>query len=74
MKIESLTFLFAFTLLVFFSGFFVVFADDFQNGLDAYHERDYETASKLIVLLAEQGDKNAQYSFCCVSCNYFKKK
>jgi hypothetical protein len=61
MKLKHLTFLYAFILLVFFGGFSVVFADDFQSGLDAYLEKDYETAYKVIVPLAEQGNAASQF-------------
>jgi len=36
--------------------------DDFQNAQDAYDRQDYETAYKLILPLAEQGDAQAQYN------------
>ena len=42
-----LTFLLALTFLFLFSGFSVVFADDYQDGLDAYDRNDYKTAYKL---------------------------
>jgi len=61
MKSKPLTFLYGFTLLIFYSGFSVVFADDFQNGLDAYLEKDYETAYKLFAPLAEQGNAISQF-------------
>jgi TPR repeat protein len=62
MKPNPLIFLFAFTLLVFFSGFSVVFADDFQNGLDAFLEEDYDTAYKLIApLTQEQGNAKSKF-------------
>ena len=60
MKTQPLTFLFVFTVLVIFSGFSAVFADDFQNGLDAYREKDFETAYKLVAPLAEQGNAKSQ--------------
>ena len=34
--------------------------DDFQDATDAYNRQDYETAYKLILPLAEQGDADAQ--------------
>jgi uncharacterized protein len=61
MKPKPLKFLYAFTLLVFFGGFSAVFADDLQNGLNAYDKKDYETAYKLFAPLAEQADASAQY-------------
>ena len=35
--------------------------DDFQDATDAYNRQDYETAYKLILPLAEQGDADAQF-------------
>ena len=57
---KSLTFLLALTFLFLFSGSSVVFADDFQDGLDAYDRKDYQEAVKWFRLSAEQGDANAQ--------------
>ena len=34
----------------------------FQQGLTAYEQSDYQTAFKLWLPLAEQGDANAQYN------------
>ena len=56
----KLTFLLALTLLFLFSGSSVVFGDDLQDATDAYNRQDYETAYKLILPLAEQGDADAQ--------------
>ena len=36
--------------------------DDFQDATDAYKRKDYETAYKLILQLAEQGNANAQFN------------
>ena len=36
--------------------------DDFQDATDAYNRQDYETAYKLILPLAEQGDASAQFN------------
>ena len=36
--------------------------NDFQDATDAYERKDYETAYKLILPLAEQGDAQAQYN------------
>ena len=36
--------------------------DDFQDATDAYNRQDYETAYKLILPLAEQGDADAQHN------------
>jgi len=75
MKTKPLTFLLALTFLFLFSGsvfaddfqfLFLfsgsVFADDFQDATDAYERKDYETAYKLILPLAEQGYAEAQYN------------
>ena len=62
MKTKSLTFLLALTFLFLFSSSSVVFGDDFQDATDAYERKDYETAYKLILPLAEQGDAQAQYN------------
>ena len=56
----KLTFLLSLTFLFLFSG--SVFADDFQDAVDAYKRKDYKTAYKLFLPLAEQGDADAQYS------------
>jgi uncharacterized protein len=60
MKTKPITFLLVLTFLLLFSGSFVVFADDLQDGLDAYNRKDYETAYKLFLPLAEHGDAEAQ--------------
>jgi len=57
---KPLTFLLSLTFLFLFSG--SVFADDFQDATDAYNRQDYETAYKLILPLAEQGDASAQFN------------
>ena len=62
MKTKPLTFLLALTFLFLFSGSSVVFADDFQDGLDAYKRQDYKTAYKLFLPLAEQGNASAQFN------------
>ena len=36
--------------------------DDFENAADAFEREDYETAYKLILPLAEQGDAYAQFN------------
>ena len=61
MKTKPLTFLLALTFLFLFSGSSVVFGDDFGDGIAAYVIKDYETAYKLWLPLAEQGDAGAQY-------------
>ena len=60
MKTKPLTFLLSLTFLFLFSG--SVFADDFQDAVDAYKRKDYKTAYKLFLPLAEQGDADAQYN------------
>ena len=62
MKTKPLTFLLALTFLFLFSGSSVVFADDFQDGFDAYKRKDYKEAYKLFLPLAEQGVAEAQYN------------
>ena len=62
MKTKPLTFLFALTFLFLFSGSSVVFANDLKDGLGAYERKDYETAYKLLLPLAEQGNSKAQYT------------
>ena len=56
---KKLTFLLALTFLFLFSS--GVFGDDFQDATDAYNRQDYETAHKLILPLAEQGNAKAQF-------------
>ena len=60
MRTKQLTFLLALTFLFLFSGSSVVFADDYQDGLDAYQKQDYKTAHKFWLSLAEQGHADAQ--------------
>ena len=36
--------------------------DDFEHATDAYERKDYKTAYKLLLPLAEQGDVEAQYN------------
>ena len=48
----KLTFLLSLTFLFLFSS--VVFGDDYQDGVDAYKRKDYKTAYKLWLPLAEQ--------------------
>jgi len=62
MKTKKLTFLLSLTFLFLFSGSSVVFADDLQDGRDAYERKDYKTAHKLLLPLAEQGDADAQFN------------
>jgi len=62
MKTKPLTFLLALTFLFLFSGSSVVFADEYQDATDAYNRKDYKTAYKLWLPLAEQGVADAQYS------------
>ena len=37
-----------------------VYADDYQDGLDAYERKDYKTAFEKLKPLAEQGNADAQ--------------
>ena len=60
MKTKPLTFLLALTFLFLFSGSSVVFGDSFQDATDADERKDYETAYKLYLPLAEGGDAEAQ--------------
>jgi len=57
----KLTFLLSLTFLFLFSGTSVVFGDDYQDGVDAYKRKEYKTAYKLWLPLAEQGNAKAQY-------------
>ena len=57
---KPLTFLLSLTFLFLFSG--SVYGDDFQDAEDAYNRKDYKTAYKLLLPLAEQGDAAAQYN------------
>ncbi len=57
-----LTFLLSLTFLFLFSGCSVVFADDYQVGLDALQRKDYKEAVNLWKPLAEQGNVTAQYN------------
>ena len=54
------TFLLALTFLFLFCGSSVVFADDYHDGIGAFIKKDYETAQKLLIPLAAQGNSNAQ--------------
>ena len=57
---KKLTFLLALTFLFLFSG--SVYGDDFQDGKDAYDRKDYKTAHRLWLPLAELGVAKAQHS------------
>ena len=61
MKTKKLTFLLALTFLFLFSGSSVVFCDDLKDAEDALKREDYETAYKLWLPLAEQGNAKAQF-------------
>ncbi len=54
------TFLLALTFLFLFCGSSVVFADDFENGMDAHTKKDYKEAIKWFRLSAKQGLVKAQ--------------
>ena len=61
----KLTFLLTLTFLFLFSCSSFVFGgdnQDFQDGVDAYKRKDYKTAYKLWLPLAEQGNAKAQYN------------
>ena len=60
MDTKLLAFSRALAFLFLFSSFSVAFANDFNDGLDAYGRRDYKTAYKLWLPLAEQGLAQAQ--------------
>ena len=60
MKTKKLTFLLSLTFLFLFSG--SVFADDFQDAVDAYKRKDYKTAYKLWLPIAEEGNAEVQYN------------
>ena len=64
MKTQPLIFSFAFTLLGFFSGFSVVFADGFQQRLNTSLEKDKIEQRRVYKLFtsAEQGDAKSQYN------------
>ena len=62
MKPKPLTYLLALTLLFLFSGSSVVFGNDFTDGADAFEKGDFQTAYRLWLPLAEQGDAKAQYN------------
>ena len=49
-------------LLVTFLMAVPVYADNFQDGVDAYNRKDYKTAYQLWLPIAEQGDAEAQYN------------
>ena len=53
-----ITLLLSLIFLFLFSG--SVYGDDFQDGLDAYKKKDYKTAHRLWLPLAEQGNALAQ--------------
>ena len=57
MKTKSLKLipLLSITFLILFSGSSFVFADDFQDGVDAYQRKDYKEAVRWFRLSAEQG-------------------
>ena len=58
---KPLTFLLVLTFLFLLSGSSVVFADDLQDGFDAYDRADYKAAHKFLLPLVEQGDVKAQF-------------
>ena len=58
LKIRAL--LLSLTFLFLFSG--SVYGDDLKDGVDAYERKDYKTAHRLWLPLAEQGNVTAQYN------------
>lgn len=50
----------ALILLLWVTGISPVYADEFEDAMDAVNQRDYETAYKMIVPLAEKGQAAAQ--------------
>ena len=61
MNTKKLAILIVFTTLLIFSVVSRIFFNDFQDGWNAYENKDYETARKLWTPLAEQGDSKAQF-------------
>ena len=61
MKTKSLTFLLALTFFL-FCGSCVVFGDDLQDAAEAVRNKEHEKAYKLLVPLAQQGNRIAQYN------------
>ena len=57
----KLKYLIVLSFLFLFSSSSVVFGDDYQDGVDAYKRKDYKTAYKLWLPLAEQGNALAQF-------------
>jgi len=47
-------------LIIFILAVAPVYADDLQDGLDAYERKDYKTAFEKLKPLAEQGNADAQ--------------
>jgi uncharacterized protein len=62
MKTKPLTFLLSLTFLFLFSGSSVVFGGDYYDGSQANRKKDYKTAYKLWLPLAEQGGNKASCS------------
>lgn len=60
MKTKSLTSLLLLTLLFFHISFSMVFADDFQDAMDAANKEKYREAFRLFRQSAEQGNASAQ--------------
>jgi|TARA_B100000315_G_scaffold145334_1_gene134237 hypothetical protein len=61
MKTKLFIFLLSLAFLFLFSSASIVFAGGFQGALDAFKRKDYKTAYKLSLPLAEQGNTWAQY-------------
>jgi TPR repeat protein len=60
---KKITLLLSLTFLFLFSVSSVVFADDLQDGLDAFKRKNYKEAIRLYRLSAEQGFADAQFNF-----------
>ena len=51
----------------------LVYADDYQDGENAYRRGDYRTAFEKFMPLAEQGDAQSQWLVCRVVCQRYGK-
>jgi len=61
MNTKKLTILLVITTLLIFSVVSRIFFNDFQDGWNAYENKDYKTARELWLPLAEQGETRAQF-------------
>jgi hypothetical protein len=53
MKTKQLTYLLALTFLFLFSGSSVVFADDFDDGWDAYQKQRLQNCTQVVVAISK---------------------